>query len=135
MILLDTHVWVWWVHGDASLPALHRALLDAAEETGIAVSAISCWEVAKLVERGRLALPCPVFDWLRQALGYPGVRLVELTPRICVESTQLPGAFHRDPADQIIVATARVLDVPLVTVDGKILEYPYVKLAGRATIP
>jgi PIN domain nuclease of toxin-antitoxin system len=72
---------------------------------------------------------------LRQALGYPGVRLVELTPRICVESTQLPGAFHRDPADQIIVATARVLDVPLVTVDGKILEYPYVKLAGRATIP
>jgi PIN domain nuclease of toxin-antitoxin system len=135
MILLDTHVWVWWVHGDASLPAPHRALLDAAEETGIAVSAISCWEVAKLVERGRLALPCPVFDWLRQALGYPGVRLVELTPRICVESTQLPGAFHRDPADQIIVATARVLDVPLVTVDGKILEYPYVKLAGRATIP
>ncbi|MEY4200224.1 MAG: hypothetical protein RLZZ265_1964 [Verrucomicrobiota bacterium] len=63
MILLDTHVWVWWVHGDASLPAPHRALLDAAEETGIAVSAISCWEVAKLVERGRLALPCPVFDW------------------------------------------------------------------------
>ncbi len=129
MILLDTHVWVWWVHGDVSLPTPLRSLLDVSEESGIAVSAISCWEVAKLVERGRLVLPCPVFDWLRQALGYPGVRLVELTPRICVESTQLPGAFHRDPADQIIVATARVLAVPLVTVDGKILAYPHVKLA------
>ncbi len=129
MILLDTHVWVWWVHGDASLPAPLSALLEDSEESGIAVSAISCWEVAKLVERGRLTLPCPVSDWLRQALGYPGVRLVELTPQICVESTQLPGAFHRDPADQIIVATARVLDVSLVTVDGKILAYPHVKLA------
>ena len=92
------------------------------------MSAISCWEVAKLVECGRLILPCSVFDWLQQALAYPGVRLIELSPRICVESTQLPGIFHRDPADQIIVATARVLDAPLVTMDGKILSYPRVKL-------
>lgn len=129
MIVLDTHIWVWWVHGDAALPASTRTLLDASERTGIAVSAISCWEVAKLVERGRLTLPCPVFDWLKQALAYPGVRLVELSPRICVESTQLPGQFHRDPADQMIIATARVLDAPLATVDGKILQYPHVKLA------
>lgn len=128
MIVLDTHVWVWWVHGDSTLSASTRALLDSSEQTGLAVSAISCWEVAKLVERGRLALPCPVFDWLQQAPSYPGVRLIELSPRICVESAQLPGEFHRDPADQIIVATARVLDVPLATVDGKILEYPHVKL-------
>jgi PIN domain nuclease of toxin-antitoxin system len=128
MIVLDTHIWVWWVHGDSTLPASIRALLDSSEQTGIAVSAISCWEVAKLVERGRLTLPCPVFDWLQQALSYPGIRLIELSPRICVESTQLPGGFHRDPADQIIVATARVLDAPIVTVDGKILEYPHVKL-------
>ena len=128
MIVLDTHIWVWWVHGDSTLSASTRALLDSSEQTGIAVSAISCWEVAKLVERGRLTLPCPVFDWLQQALAYPGVRLIELSPRICVESTQLPGEFHRDPADQIIVATARVLDAPLVTVDGKIREYPHVKL-------
>ena len=129
MIVLDTHIWVWWVHGDMSLPAPMRTLLDASEQTGIAVSAISCWEVAKLVERSRLTLPCPVFDWLQQALAYPGIRLVELSPRICVESTHLPGAFHRDPADQIIVATARVLDAPLVTLDGKILSYQHVKLA------
>jgi len=128
VIVLDTHIWVWWVHGDSALSASTRALLDSAEQTGLAVSAISCWEVAKLVERGRLTLPCPVFDWLQQALSYPGVRLIELSPRICVESTQRPGEFHHDHADQIIVATARIFDVPLVSVDGKILAYPHVKL-------
>ncbi len=129
MIVLDTHIWVWWVHGDPALSFSTRALLDSSEQTGIAVSAISCWEVAKLVERGRLTLPCPVADGLQQALLYPGVRLIELSPRICVECTQLPGEFHRDPADQIIVATARVLDAPLVTVDRKIAEDPHVKIA------
>jgi PIN domain nuclease of toxin-antitoxin system len=127
MIVLDTHIWIWWVHDDPALPASTRTLLDFSEETGMAVSAISCWEIAKLVEHGRLTLPCPVRDWLEQALSYPGIRLIELSPRICVESTELPGEFHRDPADQIIVATARVLDAPLVTVDGKILQYPHVK--------
>ena len=129
MIVLDTHIWVWWVHGDPALPASIRAQLDSSEPTGIAVSAISCWEVAKLAERGRLTLPCPVLEWLQQALSYPGVRLIELSPRISAESAQLPGEFHRDPADQIIVATARVLDVPLVTMDSKILGYPHVRLA------
>lgn len=128
MIVLDTHIWVWWVHGDSSLAASTRTLLDSSEHAGIGVCAISCWEVAKLVERGRLTLPCPVIHWIEQALAYPGVRLLELSPRISAESTQLPGTFHRDPADQIIVATARVLDVPLVTADGKILAYPHVKL-------
>lgn len=121
MIVLDTHVWIWWVHGDAMLSATTRALLDSSEQSGIAVSAISCWEVAKLVERGRLNLPCPVAAWLQQALAYPGVQLIELSPTICVESTQLPGTFHRDPADQIIVATARVLDAPVATLDAKLL--------------
>ena len=66
-------------------------------------------------------------EWLDQALAYPGMRLLELTPRIIVESTQLPGTFHRDPADQLIVAIARVYTCPLVTVDRKILEYPHVQ--------
>jgi PIN domain nuclease of toxin-antitoxin system len=63
-------------------------------------------------------------EWFDQALARPGIRLLELTPRIVVESVQLPGGFHRDPADQIIVATARVYDCPLVTTDAKILRYP-----------
>ena len=131
MIVLDTHIWIWWVHGDAALPTATRALLDASEQTGLGVSATSCWEVAKLVERQRLTLPCPVSDWIQQALSYPGVRLLELSPRVSVESTQLPGTFHRDPADQIIVATARVFDAPLITLDAKILAYPHVRLAPQ----
>ena len=129
MIVLDTHIWVWWVHGDSTLSTATRTLLDSSEQTGIGVSAISCWEVAKLVESGRLSLPCPVFDWIQQALSYPGVRLIELSPRISVESTQLPVTFHRDPADQMIVATARIMDCPLVTMDTKILAYPHGRLS------
>lgn len=85
------------------------------------VSIISCWEVAKLVEYNRLDLPSPVQDWIDKALQYPGIRLLNLTPRIVVEATQLPGNFHRDPADQLIVATARVHEIA--TADSKILDY------------
>ncbi|MBI4753096.1 type II toxin-antitoxin system VapC family toxin, partial [Candidatus Desantisbacteria bacterium] len=65
--------------------------------------------------------------WFEQALSYPGIRLLELTPEIAIESTQLPGYFHRDPADQLIVATAKVHGCQLVTSDSKILIYPYVE--------
>jgi PIN domain nuclease of toxin-antitoxin system len=71
-----------------------------------------------------------VEDWLDQALSYPGIRLLDLTPRIVVESTQLPGNFHRDPADQLIVATARVLHCALMTVDEQIARYPHVQILG-----
>lgn|SRR5947209_16238810 len=93
------------------------------EASGLGVSIISCWEVAKLVEYKRLDLPSAIEEWLEQALRYPGVRLLNLTSRIIVESTQLPGSFHRDPADQLIVATARIHGCSLVTVDRKILAY------------
>lgn len=127
MILLDTHVWVWWVHGDARLTESARKVIEEHERAGLGVSIISCWEVAKLVEVGRLVLPCPVSEWLNKALSYPGVRLVPLSPRVVVESTQLPGPFHRDPADQMIVATARVLAVPIVTMDERIRAYEHVR--------
>jgi PIN domain nuclease of toxin-antitoxin system len=127
VIILDTHIWVWWVHGNAHLPDHYCTYLEGHESQGLGVSVISCWEVAKLVAYDRLTLPCPVAEWLDQALVYPGVRLLELTPQIIVESTQLPGTFHRDPADQLIVATARVYHCPLVTVDTKSLAYPHVQ--------
>jgi PIN domain nuclease of toxin-antitoxin system len=82
---------------------------------------------APLVQLNRLELRCPVAEWIDQALRYPGIRLLYLTPRIAVESTQLPGTFHRDPADQIIVATARIRDCSLLTADARILRYPHVK--------
>ena len=127
MILLDTHIWIWWVHGDPQLTKDQQKCLKENETKGLGVSIISCWEVAKLVECNRLILPCPVMDWLDQALGYPGIQLLNLTPQIAVESTQLPDGFHKDPADQIIVATARIHDIELLTADGRIIKYPHVK--------
>lgn len=123
MILLDTHIWVWWVHGDSRLRTASLDLLKEHEASGLGVSVISCWEIAKLVEYKRLDLPTSVEEWIEQALLYPGVVLLELTPRIAVEATQLPGSFHRDPADQLIVATARVHGSRLATADRKILAY------------
>jgi PIN domain nuclease of toxin-antitoxin system len=128
MIVLDTHIWVWWVDGSSQLTAQHQEWIEKYKPEGLGVSVISCWEVAKLVENGWLKLQCPVEEWIEQALAYPGVQLLHLTPRIVVESTQLPGSFHRDPADQIIVATARVYHRALLTADGKMLGYPHVKL-------
>lgn len=128
MIVLDTHIWVWWVHADPNLTKRQNQWLQQYEAQGLGVSAISCWEVAKLVEYGRLTLPLPVGDWMKQALAYPGIRLLPLSPEIAVESTQLPGVFHKDPADQIIVATARIYNCLLLTADGKILAYSHVPL-------
>lgn len=127
MIVLDTHIWVWWVHRYFRLTPEHLRQLEEFEAQGLGVSAISCWEVAKLVEAGRLELQRPVEDWLSHALSYPGVELLPLTPSIAVESTRLPGEFHRDPADQIIVATARVQQCKLATADLQILRYPHVE--------
>lgn len=128
MTVLDTHIWIWWVNQDPQLPPLHRESISTHERDGLGVSAISCWEVAKLTQLGRLNFSMPVLDWIERAVRYPGIQLVAMSPKIAVESTRLPGEFHRDPADQIIVTTARVLDCPLSTLDEKILDYPHVKL-------
>ena len=130
MILLDTHIWVWWVHRDERLPARLLSFIDRHEHSTLGVCAISCWEVAKLVERGRLRLPMPTSDWLHAALAYPGVRLLELSPDIAAEACSLPGDFHADPADQIIVATARHHGVGLVTLDERIRRYSRVEVVG-----
>lgn len=129
MIVLDTHVWVWWVHQDDRLSTNTKPFISQHETRHIGVSAISCREVAKLVERGRLRLPMSTDQWLHAALAYPGVRLLELTPDIAADACSLPGAFHSDPADQIIVATARHHGSELVTMDQRILSYPHVPLA------
>lgn len=92
------------------------------QSQGLGVSIVSCWEVAKLVEKNRLVFSCSVNEWLEAALAYPGVQLLNLTLPIVVDSTQLSG-FHSDPFDQIIVATARAYGCPLLTADAKILSY------------
>lgn len=119
-ILLDTHVWIWLSIGEM------QALSPQAQESITArtrwISAISCWELAKLVERRRIGFTIPTLSWIRRSLNENQIRVADLSPEIAVESTHLEG-FHRDPADQIIVATSRVLGLPLVTADQRIIQF------------
>ena len=85
------------------------------------------WEIAKLVEHGKLDLRDDISVWFRESLKYPGLTILELTPEIAVESISLPDGFHSDPSDQIIVATARIHQCELVSSDRKIVRYPYVR--------
>ena len=127
MIVIDTHIWVWWVQNDTTrLTLKYQQWLKENEANGIGVSIVSCWEVAKLVEKGRLTLPLTIAEWMEIALTYPGVRLLDLSLPIVIDSTQLAG-FHSDPFDQMIVATARFYDSPLLTADAKIIAYSGVK--------
>ncbi len=123
MIILDTHIWLWLVNENPRLKGEKLEFIRKKESDGWGVSAISCWEVAKKVEKGKLDLGFSIEDWIVLATHYPGIRIIDLLPEISVESTKLPGEFHGDPADQIIVATARILNCTLVTCDNKILKY------------
>lgn len=95
----------------------------------VLLSAISAWEVAKLVEKGRLTLSCDVEDWVTEALDMHKLRLVPLSPAIACASTRLPQPFHDDPADQIIVATARAENATILSIDERIQKYPHVMTA------
>jgi len=122
-LLLDTHTLVWSVEDSPRLGVeAKQEINQAAEEERLAISAISPWEIALLVSKGRLKLNADVMEWLRNALGKPGVTLVPLEPEIAVASTRLPWVMHADRADRILVATARYLGVTLVTADGTLLK-------------
>ena len=123
--LLDTHVWLWYVENEPKkLSRRIEPLVEAAVQRGdLLVSAISVWEIAVLNVLRRIELSQDVRVWVARALSFPGVRLTGLSPSIAIESTQLPGSFHRDPADRILVATARLAGAALVTCDERVLEY------------
>ncbi|HEY9872467.1 MAG TPA: type II toxin-antitoxin system VapC family toxin [Candidatus Obscuribacterales bacterium] len=127
MIILDTHIWIWWVDRNMQLTERHQYWINEYQCQGLGVSIISCWEVAKLVEKNRINLTNSVDEWINEALAYPGIKLINLTPSIVIQSTKLVG-FHNDPADQIIVATAQNYGCPLLTVDARILKYPNVQV-------
>ncbi|MBI2236776.1 MAG: type II toxin-antitoxin system VapC family toxin [Magnetospirillum sp.] len=123
-LVLDTHVWIWLLAGDAQLSLPVRHAIAAAARTGdVVVAAITAWEVAMLAARGRIAFTGTALDVIRAGLAQPGLGLAPLSPEIAVEATMLPGEFHRDPADRMIVATARVLGGAVVTRDENILRY------------
>lgn len=128
MIVLDTHVWVWWVSSPKKLsPRAKRVVDGAAVEKAIHVSSISVWEIALLVARNRLKLTMDVRDWLAKSEALPFLNFVPVDNLIALKSVHLPGSLHRDPADRIIIATALTLGANLITSDDKIRDYPYVQ--------
>ena len=130
MIVLDTHVWVWWVSGLEPLSTRAASLIDqAVRDRAILVSCISVWEVAMLVKRGRLALTMDVEDWVARSEALPFLRFVPVENRVALAAVGLPEPLHGDPADRIIVATARTLGATLVTRDERLWNYPHVNTA------
>jgi len=128
VIVLDTHVLVWWVSGNAALSKKAKALISRELKGGqIIVSAITAWEIAMLVAREKLLLSMDVEQWLSTVAEIPALQFFPLDIEVAAKSVLLPGTFHKDPADRMIVATARKLAAPLVTKDEKLRAYPHVK--------
>jgi PIN domain nuclease of toxin-antitoxin system len=125
VIVIDTHVWIWWADDDARLRRQVRDQIDG--ESDVRVSAISLLEIATAASLGRLQIRPSTRAWLEVAQRAEQIRVEPLTDSVCLESVALPGEFHRDPADRLIVALARLLDAPLVTADNRILAYPSVR--------
>ena len=126
MIVLDTHVWWWSISEPAQLSHRARQLIKKTPPDQRAIASISIWEFAMMVTRGRIELMISPDEWLDYAVHKTGLAIVELNPQIAMESSSLPGEFHKDPADRIIVATARVSRCQLISRDQKIIEYPHV---------
>jgi PIN domain nuclease of toxin-antitoxin system len=125
-LLLDTHVWIWSQESPAELgPRASAALTDEAEQNG--VSAISALEIARLVAGGVIGLSIPLSDWVRDSMAALAADSVPLTADIALEAYHLPEPFHKDPADRILVATARLRGLTLVTADERILRYESVQ--------
>ena len=120
-LLLDTHVWIWLSMEDKKSLSSKGRNRPYEQASLKCISAISCWELAKLVEKGRIGFSIPTLTWIRRSLKEYDIRMVELTAEIAVESTQLKG-MHADPADQIIAATSRVTGMPLVTSDKRLRQ-------------
>ena len=128
MIVLDTHILLWWVNDPTTLSTQARKAIDAAVNSkSVHVSCISSWEIALLVERGRLRLALDVRDWLCRCEALPFLTFVAVSNAIAVESVRLPDFPHADPADRIIAATALSLGAALVTKDDKLRNYPHLK--------
>ena len=127
-LLLDTCAFLWDAGDKRKLSRkAARKISRAADDGRLLLSVISCWEVAKLVQKDKLRLALPIRDWLDRALSRESLELIDLTTEIAVESSELPGFFEGDPADQIIVATARTMDLTVVTADARILDYDGVR--------
>lgn len=129
-LLLDTHVLIWLMNGDLSLSKKSQEIIEnARKKANIFISAISVWEIGMLEQKQRIILNKPCLEWIKSSLKY-GIKLLPLTPEIAIESCQLPGYAAGDPADRIIIATARIESLMLLTCDERILAYGQQKLVS-----
>lgn len=124
-LLLDTHIWVWYLEGDATklAPGITALLDRAGKQSALFVSDISYWEVAVKAAKGKLTFSLDVPIWLKRAELAPGIRFLPLDRDTLLLSTRLQGAVHNDPADRMLIAAAKLHNVPLVTADGLIVDY------------
>jgi PIN domain nuclease of toxin-antitoxin system len=130
--LLDTHVWIWAFEGSAKIGAKCRKVLGAAAAERF-VSPVSAMEIARLVARGEIELVCPLQEWVARSMSALKLQSIELDNSSAIEAYALPEPFHPDPADRLLVATARVHDLRFVTADRRILAYSHVDaLSARA---
>lgn len=129
-VLLDTHIWLWWLLGQEDLGTKDRQRLQALVTAGTppSISSISLWEAQMLVSKGRLPLSLPLNRWLPLATAPETVRVLPLDTDVVLAVKELPASFHGDPADRIIVATARAHGLPLVTRDANIRRSRLVRL-------
>jgi PIN domain nuclease of toxin-antitoxin system len=129
MIVLDTHTLIWWVTGVGAelTKTVTSAIKRSQAQNGVMISSITAWEIAMLVDRNRLTLTLELSAWLSLVTRVPGIRFIPVDNHIAVTSVNLPGEFHEDPADRIIVATARTFGAPIATRDRRIRSYEHVK--------
>lgn len=128
MIVLDTHAWIWLVDSPDLLgPAARKAIAAARPKREVFISSISAWEVHMLCARGRLRFSVDPEVWISRCERISFLRFLPVDNEIARLAVQLPGDFHADPADRMIVATARFLGAPLATRDAKIRDYPHIK--------
>ena len=126
MILLDTHAWWWSLTEPENLSKTAIKTIRQAKSDQRMIASISIWEFAMMAARKRIRLKISVAKWLSQALKDTGLGVIEISPQIAIDACNLPGNFHKDPADRLIVATARANNLRLVTKDEKMLAYPHV---------
>jgi len=124
-LLLDTHIALWLDSGNERLRPSTRASIDACWKNGgtIFLSSVTAWEIALLVDTGRIELDVPVDAWVQRFLDRPGIEAVPLAHRAAARSYQLNHWEHRDPADRLLIATAIGLGCPLVTYDERITQF------------
>ncbi len=128
MVVIDTHILIWFVNGSEHLSKIAQDTINQtiASDDEIIISSISTWEIAMLINKDRLVLSMDIESWLNNIENIQGFRFAPVDNEIAFKSTQLPGEFHKDPADRMIVATARKLAVPLITADQKIRQYKHI---------